>query len=101
MGFVKVASTRELRNDEMKGVDAGGKSILLVSLKGEYYAIGNVCTHIGCMLSDGALSGENVKCPCHSSVFNVKTGKVVNGPAQNPEPAFQVKVTGDQILVNV
>ncbi len=101
MGLVKVASTKELGTDEMKGGDAGDKPILVVNLKGEYYAIGNVCTHMGCMLSDGVLKGENVQCPCHGSIFDVRTGKVVNGPAEKPEPAFQVKVEGDQILVNV
>jgi len=101
MGFVEVALTREVGTDEMKGVDAGGKPILIVNLKGKYYALGNVCTHMGCRLSDGVLEGENVKCPCHGSVFDVKTGKVVNGPAEKPEPAFQVKVEGNEILVNV
>lgn len=101
MGFVKVALTGEVGTDEMRGVDVGGKPILIVNLNGKYYAIGNVCTHMGCMLSDGVLDGENVKCSCHGSVFNVKTGKVVNRPAEKPEPAFQVKVEGDQILVSI
>lgn len=101
MGFVKVASAKELGAGKIIGVEAGGKPILVVNLNGKHYAIGNVCTHMGCMLSDGALKGENVQCPCHGSVFDVKTGTVVHGPAQKPEPVFQVKVEGDQILVNV
>jgi len=101
MGFFKVASTKDLRSGEMKGAEAGGKPVLIVNLAGNYYALGNVCTHEGCMLSDGVLDGEKVQCPCHGSVFNVKTGSVVNGPAMKPEPAFQVKVEGDQIMVSV
>jgi len=101
MGFVKVASPKELGSNQMRGVEAGGKEILIVNLDGKYFAIGNVCTHMGCMLSDGALKGENVQCPCHGSTFDVKTGKVVKGPAEKPEPAFEVKVEGNQILVNV
>lgn len=101
MGFVKVASARDLDSGNMLGVEAGGKPVLVVNLDGEYYAIGNVCTHMGCILSDGVLKGGNVQCPCHGSVFDVKTGKVANGPAEKPEPAFQVKVEGNQILVNV
>ena len=101
MGFFKVASTKDLSPGKMKGVEAGGKQVLLANLAGQYYAIGNVCAHMGCLLSDGILKGENVQCVCHGSVFDVKTGKVVNGPAQKPEPAYQVKLEGDQILVNV
>jgi 3-phenylpropionate/trans-cinnamate dioxygenase ferredoxin subunit len=55
---------------------------------------------MGCELSYGLLNGENVTCACHGSVFNVKTGSVVRGPAKKPTPTFEVKVEGDQILVN-
>jgi len=101
MGFVRATSTKQLGEGKMVGVEAGGNPILVVNLKGKYYAIGNICTHMGCMLSDGALKGENVQCPCHGSVFDVKTGEVIKAPANKPVLAFQVKVEGDQILVNV
>jgi len=101
MGFVKVTSIKELGSGKMVGVEAGGKPVLVVNLDGTYYAIGNVCTHMGCMLSDGVLKGEIVTCPCHGSRFNVETGGVVGGPAKKPEPTFQVKTEGDQVLVNV
>jgi len=101
MGFVKVASTNELKQGKMVGVEASGKPILLVNLEGKYFAIGNICTHMGCMLSDGVLKGESVECLCHGSVFDVKTGSVLKGPAKKPESVFQVKVEGNQISVNV
>jgi nitrite reductase/ring-hydroxylating ferredoxin subunit len=53
------------------------------------------------MLSEGSLKGQNVTCSCHGSVFDLKTGNVVKGPAKKPEPVFQVKSEGEQILVNV
>jgi nitrite reductase/ring-hydroxylating ferredoxin subunit len=74
---------------------------LLVNVDGEYYAIGNKCTHRSCKLSKGALEGDAVKCPCHKSVFNVKTGEVVHGPASKPEPKYAVRVEEEQILVSV
>jgi nitrite reductase/ring-hydroxylating ferredoxin subunit len=101
MEFIKVLSTKDLASGEMKDVEANGKEILIVNLEGNFYALGNVCTHVGCLLSDGVLSGEKVKCTCHGSTYNVKTGSVVTGPAENPEPVFQVKVEKGQVLVNV
>jgi nitrite reductase/ring-hydroxylating ferredoxin subunit len=101
MGFVKVTSMKELGPSQMIGADVADKSILIVNLDGQYYAIGNICTHLGCRLSQGMLKAENVQCPCHGSVFNVKTGEVVNGIAKKTAPSFQVKVDGDQILVDV
>lgn len=101
MGFVKTASTKDLEPGKIMGVEVGGKEVFLANLGGTYYAIGNRCTHMACMLSDGTLKGENVMCTCHGSIFEVKTGNVVKGPARKSEPVFQVKVEGDQILINV
>jgi 3-phenylpropionate/trans-cinnamate dioxygenase ferredoxin component len=100
MVFVKVALKEEVRAGKMKLVEANGTPILLVNISGEYCAIGNKCTHRGCKLSSGTLEGEIVKCPCHGSKFNVKTGEVIHGPAAKPEPKFTVKVEKDQILID-
>ena len=100
MGFVKVASTKDLTAGKMIGAEASGKPILVANVDGKYYAIGDKCTHRGCKLSGGALKEDSVVCPCHKSIFDVKTGNVVKGPAKTPEPVFQVKVEQDQILVN-
>jgi nitrite reductase/ring-hydroxylating ferredoxin subunit len=75
--------------------------MLIANVEGQYYAIGNVCTHMGCMLSDGLLKGENIVCVCHGSTFNLKTGAVVHGPAQKPEPSYPLKIDGDQILADL
>lgn len=101
MGFVKVASTKQIGMGTMAGVKTGDKSILVANLAGKYHAIGNVCTHMRCMLSNGTLKEGTVECPCHGSVFDVKTGKVVKGPAKEPEPTFQVKVEGDDLMISI
>jgi len=84
----------------MLGVGANGKQVPLVNLDGKYYAIGNKCTHGGCMLSKGELEGEMVLCTRHASHFVVQTGIVMARPAKRPEPQFGVKVDGEQISVN-
>jgi 3-phenylpropionate/trans-cinnamate dioxygenase ferredoxin subunit len=85
---------------KMKSVDVAGVSVLLANITGVYYAIGNKCTHRGCKFSSGVFEGETVKCPCHKSVFNVKTGEVVHGPAAKPVPKYAVKMEKEQILVS-
>ena len=100
MVFVKVALKEEVPAGKMKLVEANGTPILLFNIAGEYFAIGNKCTHRGCKLSSGTLEGEIVKCPCHGSKFNVKTGEVIHVPAARPEPKFTVKVEKDQILID-
>ena len=101
MALIKLASTADLKANQMKEVTANGTSILLVNVDGAFYAIGNKCTHRGCSLSKGTLSGDTLKCACHGSVFNVKTGEVVHGPAKKPEPKYELQISGDEILVNL
>jgi nitrite reductase/ring-hydroxylating ferredoxin subunit len=101
MAFTSVASTVDFQPNQMKAVKAGGKSVLLANIDGAYYAIGNICMHMQCTLTNGKLKGEIVECPCHGSQYNVKTGAVVRGPALKPEPKYDVKTENGQILVSV
>lgn len=99
--YMKPLSTNEVKPDEMKQGKVGDKRVLVVNLNGKLYAIGDVCMHMGCSLSNGTLNGEKVICPCHGSTYNVRTGSVVRGPAKKPEPTFEVKVDGDRIFLKV
>ncbi len=101
MTFEKAALKKEIPAGKMKAVEVSGVSVLLANIAGEYYAIGNKCTHRGCKLSSGVFEGETIKCPCHKSVFNVKSGEVLHGPASKPAPKYAVKVEEEQILVSV
>ena len=98
---IEVASIKDLAPGKMTGIEKEGNSILIANINGAYYAIGNTCTHMGCTLSEGMLKGETVQCPCHASIFNVKTGAVVRGPARNPEPSYVLRVDGDKILADL
>jgi glycine betaine catabolism B len=98
-GFVKVADTKDIPSSQMKAVEVDGEEIFVVSVKGKYYAIGNVCTHEGGPLADGTLEGYEVECPWHGSKFDVRTGEVTNPPAETPQSVYEVKVENNDILV--
>ena len=97
--FIRVASTSDIPESRMKKVTVGNQQVLVVNLKGRYYAIGNVCTHFGGSLDRGTLDGNEVECPLHHSHFDVTTGQVKRGPATRPEPVYEVKVESGSILV--
>lgn len=101
MTFVRVAAKNDVSAGKKIGFKIGGKEILVVNLNGKYFAIGNKCTHMGCKLSESVLKGDSIECICHGSTFDIKTGKVLKGPAKSPEPVFKVKVEGNEILVEV
>ncbi len=94
-------AVKALSPGKMTAVEASGQSILVANVNGDYFAVGNICTHRGCHLSEGILTGTRVQCPCHGSTFDVTTGSLVRGPAKNPEPSFKINVRGDEIAVNI
>jgi nitrite reductase/ring-hydroxylating ferredoxin subunit len=83
----------------MRKVTLGGQQVLIANVNGKFYAIGDVCTHVGGPLHEGILEGHEVECPWHGSRFDLTTGKVKHGPASRPEPAFEVKLEGNEILL--
>jgi ferredoxin-NADP reductase/nitrite reductase/ring-hydroxylating ferredoxin subunit len=97
--FVKVANTKDIQPSQMKEVEVNGQNICVVNVEGKYYAIGSICTHEGGPLADGTLEGYEVECPWHNSKFDVRTGEVTSPPASEPEPAYEVKVDGNSILI--
>ena len=97
--FVKVADVKDIRPSQMKEVQVDGNDICIVNVEGKYFAINNVCTHEGGPLADGTLDGYEVECPWHGSKFDVRTGEVKNPPAIEPEPAYEVKIDGNNILI--
>ena len=97
--FVKVAETKDIQPSQMKAVDVNGERICVANVEGKYYAIGNVCTHMGGPLAEGKLKGFEVECPWHSSKFDIRTGKVVRPPAMREEPTYEVKIEDNNILI--
>jgi len=95
------ASTRDIPIGKMIGIDANDKSVLIANVNGQFYALNNICTHMGCSLSNGVLRGSQVQCPCHGSTFDVTTGGLVHGPARLPEPSYKITVEGEKLMVDV
>ena len=97
--FVPVLADAELREGELKRVDAGGVPVLLVRCEGDVCALAHKCSHLGGPLSEGKLEGDVVQCPWHGSRFNVRDGSVVDGPATFPQPRLETRVREGQIEV--
>ena len=78
----------DLKDGELRAVDVDGARVAVARVGGELRAFQDTCTHRGCSLADGVLSGTTVTCPCHGSQFDVTTGAVLRGPAREPVKTF-------------
>jgi nitrite reductase/ring-hydroxylating ferredoxin subunit len=100
--FVKVGTKAEFEDLEGgKLVEAGGQNLAIFNIAGTYYAVENTCPHRGGPLAEGMMAGEEVICPWHGSRFNVKTGAVLTPPAQRGVKGFTVRVTGNDVEVEI
>lgn len=100
-GFVKVAKTEDLAPGQGKMVEAGGKTIALFNVDGDYYAIDDTCTHKGGPLCEGELDGKEVTCPWHGAVFDVTTGEVLGPPAMEGVACYKTRVSGKDIEIEI
>jgi nitrite reductase/ring-hydroxylating ferredoxin subunit/uncharacterized membrane protein len=67
--------------------------------------LSNRCPHLSAPLHEGEVSevdGEVcVTCPWHASVFRLRDGGVVHGPATAPVPGFETRIEGGALQVRV
>lgn len=99
--FIEIAPASELPNGERLFVEIEGKAIVIFNIAGQFFAIGDVCTHDDGPLGDGDLEGYNIVCPRHGGEFDVRTGKVMQMPAVVDIPAYPVKVVEGMIQVGL
>lgn len=64
---------------------------------GRWRVFGAVCTHAGCLLTDGWLEGAAVRCACHAALFDLETGTVLGGPAEEPIVLYETRVESGRL----
>jgi nitrite reductase/ring-hydroxylating ferredoxin subunit len=96
-----VATTEAIPEGEVVPATVEGKQLALYQAEGAYFATDNVCTHEHAYMSDGYLDGCIIECPLHQATFDIRSGKVLNGPAAVDLCVYPVKVVGHGVFVNL
>jgi len=103
--WYKVAERGELRDGEVRSVQAGSQSIALTCHAGRIGALDNACPHQGGPLGEGSIecSGEEdcwLRCPWHGWDFHPLTGKSP-GAHDDGVGTYPVEERGDGVYVAV
>ena len=98
-GKIEVATVDELKIDALKLIHIGNKRIALGRSEKGYVAFHDRCTHRGGPLSDGVLICGTVQCPWHGSQFDVNTGAVKAGPAQEGIETYRVEEENGKVFL--
>jgi 3-phenylpropionate/trans-cinnamate dioxygenase ferredoxin subunit len=99
--FTTVGPVDSVGAGDLKAFEIDGVKVAVANVDGTLHAFGNVCTHRQCPLAKGDLEGTTVTCPCHGSQFDVTTGAVLSGPAEDPVPSYLVRIEDDAIQISV
>ena len=99
--FVPVPGAERLRNGETLRVEIDKEVMTIARINNQLYAFQEFCTHRFGPLSEGRFHRFNVQCPWHNSCFDVRTGKVTNGPAKVELKTFKIEMRDGKISVLV
>lgn len=97
--WIDVLAEGELAEGQPRCVEADGTAVMLVRQSGELYALSNHCSHRGGPLHEGELGDGTITCPWHASVFALRDGALVHGPAAYPQPSWKTRVRAGRIEV--
>ena len=99
--FVEIAPVDELPNGERLFVEIEGKPLVIFNIAGQFFSIGDVCSHDDGPVGEGDIESYNITCPRHGAEFDIRTGKVVSMPAVVDIPAYPVRVVDGMIQVGI
>ena len=98
--FQTVCKTSEVTEGEGKTVSLGNKLIAVFRVGADYFAIDDVCPHMGASLSGGYVENNIVTCPWHAWRFRITDGTWADNP-RIKIGCYPVRVVGDEIQIQL
>jgi len=99
--FVPVPDAEQLGNGETLRVEIDKQVMTIARVDNHLYGFQEFCTHRFGPLSEGSFHGFDVQCPWHNSCFDIRTGKVTNGPAKVDLKTFKIEMRDGKVGVLV
>ena len=93
-GKFAVGKAEDMAEGEVVAFPEG--KFFVVRRGGEFKALYQVCTHLGCLLRK---TEDGFACPCHGSKFN-QEGMLVSSPAPRDMDEFAVDVVDGNVVVD-
>lgn len=97
--WVRAIQETDLPDGTSIGVVVEGRQILFHRNGEHVYALDDLCSHAGGLLSRGDVTDCIVTCPLHESRFDLRDGHIVRGPAHHPQPALPTRLRNGWIEV--
>ena len=96
-----VARASEIPPERIGVYSVGDHDVAICNVGGEFFAICDICSHDHYYLSHGRIDGDEIECPGHAAVFNIRTGEVEVPPAEKPIKTYPCQVVDGEVQVGV
>ena len=93
-----VGKVADFEDGRGQAVPIDGRMVAIFRQGDSWYAIDDLCPHMGASLAEGHVDGETVTCPWHAWRFCIKDGSWEDNPRTKVD-CFDIKVEGDEVLV--
>lgn len=96
--FVDLVRTSEIPAGEARTFEIGGRSVAVFNRDGRFYAIDDLCPHMGASLASGDVDGCIVTCPWHAWRFDIRDGAWCDNPRIRTD-SFPLRVVGEMLQI--
>ncbi|MES2355898.1 MAG: non-heme iron oxygenase ferredoxin subunit [Pseudomonadota bacterium] len=97
--WIDVAPADNLPPGSWLTLDLNGEEIAVFNVQGNYYAVENICSHDGGLLTGGKLEDHQVICPRHGARFSILTGEAMSPPAYEPIATFPTRLESGMVQI--
>ena len=101
LNWILVCNESEIEIDDLKRFDYKDKTFCIYKLKDGVYATDGLCTHEAFHLEEGLVMHEEIECPMHQGIFDIKSGKAVSEPACVDLKTYEIKIEEKQIYIKL
>tara|TARA_Y100000768_G_C23558842_1_gene487211 strand:- start:64 stop:372 length:309 start_codon:yes stop_codon:yes gene_type:complete len=99
--WVYVCENSEIDFEDLKRFDHQNKTYCIYNIKDGFFATDGMCTHEDVHLEDGLVTDNEIECPMHQGIFNIKTGKVIQDPPCDDLRTYPIKVENNKIYIQI
>lgn len=96
--FEIVGKVSDFEDGQGRAVPIEGRMVAVFRKGDEWFAIDDLCPHMGASLAEGHVEDHTVTCPWHAWRFCIKNGTWEDNPRVKVD-CFEVIVEGDDVLV--
>ena len=96
-----VQNTDGIEDEDIIRFDLENKTFCIYKLEDGFYATDGICTHEAVHLEDGLVMDDEIECPMHQGIFDIKSGKALSPPACEDLKTYPIKIEDKKIYIQI